>query len=98
MTSKLGLWTKVGRYLRDPRVSPWRKLTGLWAVLYVASPIDLAPDFIPMLGWLDDAGVMGAVAWFFVRELRKYNPGPAGRPVERSVERPAAPRREAQVR
>lgn len=24
------------------------------AMLYVASPIDLVPDFIPILGWIDD--------------------------------------------
>ncbi|HSA81409.1 MAG TPA: VTT domain-containing protein [Geminicoccaceae bacterium] len=40
---------------RDPRV-PW--YAKVWAVLiaaYAASPIDLIPDFIPVLGHLDDA-------------------------------------------
>ena len=26
------------------------------AALYVVSPIDLLPDFIPIVGWIDDAG------------------------------------------
>lgn len=30
------------------------------AMLYVISPLDLIPDFIPVMGWLDDLGVL---AW-----------------------------------
>ncbi len=34
--------------------------TGVMALsaIYVISPIDLIPDFIPVLGWIDDAGVV----------------------------------------
>ena len=28
------------------------------AMLYVISPLDLIPDFIPVIGWLDDLGVL----------------------------------------
>jgi uncharacterized membrane protein YkvA (DUF1232 family) len=40
--------------LRDPRV-PWaaKVLAGL-VVAYALSPIDLIPDFVPALGYLDD--------------------------------------------
>lgn len=39
---------------RDPRV-PWRaKVVAGITVAYVLSPIDLIPDFIPVLGYLDD--------------------------------------------
>lgn len=27
------------------------------ALLYTVSPIDLVPDIIPIIGWLDDVGV-----------------------------------------
>ena len=39
---------------------------------YLALPIDLVPDFIPVVGWMDDAAVLG---WIFTRcsdEFRKY--------------------------
>jgi uncharacterized membrane protein YkvA (DUF1232 family) len=40
--------------MRDPRV-PWRaKIIAGAVVAYVASPIDLIPDFIPVLGYVDD--------------------------------------------
>lgn len=36
-------------------------VTGLAVLLYVLSPIDLVPDFIPVLGFLDD---LSLVSWF----------------------------------
>lgn len=51
---------------RDHRV-PWRaKAVGFMVVAYAASPLDLIPDFIPVLGYLDDLiilplGIMLAV-------------------------------------
>jgi uncharacterized membrane protein YkvA (DUF1232 family) len=39
---------------RDPRVSWFAKLVSLLVVSYAFSPIDLIPDFIPVLGYLDD--------------------------------------------
>jgi uncharacterized membrane protein YkvA (DUF1232 family) len=41
--------------LRDPRVPTHRKLLLAALVVYLASPIDLIPDFIPVAGQLDDA-------------------------------------------
>jgi uncharacterized membrane protein YkvA (DUF1232 family) len=43
------------RLALDPRV-PWRRRIGLLALAaYLASPIDVIPDFIPVVGQLDDA-------------------------------------------
>src|ERR1700678_4108902 len=40
--------------LRDPRVPWYAKAVGACVVAYALSPIDLIPDFIPVLGYLDD--------------------------------------------
>ncbi len=63
---------KLWRYLRDGRVPLWRKLVGVAAVAYLVWPFDLIPDFIPILGWLDDAGVLMAAAVFLVRDVRQH--------------------------
>ena len=40
--------------LKDKRTSGVPKMTALLAIIYLLSPIDLIPDFIPFFGWLDD--------------------------------------------
>jgi uncharacterized membrane protein YkvA (DUF1232 family) len=37
-----------------------RAVIGVLALLYVLSPLDLVPDWIPLVGWLDDIGLL---AW-----------------------------------
>ncbi len=39
---------------RDPRVPWYAKVLGLAVAAYALSPIDLIPDFVPVLGYLDD--------------------------------------------
>lgn len=41
--------------VRDPRVSRWPKVLVAVSIVWIASPIDLIPEFIPVLGPLDDA-------------------------------------------
>lgn len=40
--------------LRDRNTSIWAKIFGGTTIMYALSPIDLIPDFIPVLGYLDD--------------------------------------------
>jgi uncharacterized membrane protein YkvA (DUF1232 family) len=47
--------------LRDPRVSRGSKAWLWFAVVWLVSPIDLIPEFIPVLGPLDDAVVAALV-------------------------------------
>lgn len=44
----------IGRLLKDPRVPRRAKITLGLAAAYVASPIDLIPEVIPVVGWADD--------------------------------------------
>ncbi|MFN2472153.1 MAG: YkvA family protein [Gaiellaceae bacterium] len=57
----------VKRLLRDPRV-PRRAKLALGALIpYLAVPIDLVPDFIPVLGQLDDALLIAAALAYVAR-------------------------------
>ncbi|HUF15319.1 MAG TPA: YkvA family protein [Acidimicrobiia bacterium] len=44
----------IARLLKDPRVPRRAKITLGLAAAYVASPIDLIPELIPVVGWADD--------------------------------------------
>ncbi|MFQ6059542.1 MAG: YkvA family protein [Anaerolineae bacterium] len=46
------------RLLRDGRISPWLKAIPFATLLYLLSPIDLAPDPILGLGQLDDIAII----------------------------------------
>jgi uncharacterized membrane protein YkvA (DUF1232 family) len=48
---------------RNPNVDWWRKAWLLLVVGYALSPIDLIPDFIPLLGYLDDAILLPMGIW-----------------------------------
>jgi uncharacterized membrane protein YkvA (DUF1232 family) len=43
---------------RDPRVPWYVKLAAVAVAAYALSPIDLIPDFIPVLGYLDDVIIL----------------------------------------
>jgi uncharacterized membrane protein YkvA (DUF1232 family) len=53
--------------LRDPRVPRSAKLWLGFAVVWIASPIDLVPEFIPVAGPLDDAIVAALVLRHLLR-------------------------------
>ncbi|KOX25570.1 hypothetical protein ADK67_17025 [Saccharothrix sp. NRRL B-16348] len=61
----------VTRLARDPRV-PRSARVRLWLLLgYLALPFDLVPDFIPVLGYADDAIV---VSWVLRSVIRSAGP------------------------
>jgi len=70
------------RLMTDARVSSrWKLVSGL-ALVYLAVPFDLVPDFIPVLGQLDDAILVALVLRGLLRSagprlLREHWPGPA---------------------
>jgi uncharacterized membrane protein YkvA (DUF1232 family) len=62
MFAKVKIWARLIKrdvhalYLasRDPRVPWYAKALALMVAAYALSPIDLIPDFIPVLGYVDD--------------------------------------------
>ena len=69
------------RLARDARVPRSRKLMLLAVAAYLAFPLDLIPDFIPVLGQLDDALVVALALRSLARSagpeaLREHWPGP----------------------
>jgi uncharacterized membrane protein YkvA (DUF1232 family) len=50
--------------------TPWAaKALGVVVVAYSLSPIDLIPDFIPIIGYLDDLVLLPVLIWLTVRML-----------------------------
>jgi uncharacterized membrane protein YkvA (DUF1232 family) len=69
------------RLLGDPRVPTRWKVASALALAYLAFPFDLVPDFIPVLGQLDDAVVVALVLRGLLRSagprlMREHWPGP----------------------
>ena len=53
--------------------TPWSTIAALTgALLYVLSPLDVIPDFIPLAGFLDDAAVFGFVLTFSRGDIERY--------------------------
>ena len=52
---------------RDPRTPWYAKTWALAVAAYALSPIDLIPDFIPVLGYLDDLIIVPAAILLCVR-------------------------------
>ena len=53
----------------DPRVPRGAKWLAAGAVAYAVSPIDLIPDFIPVIGHLDDLIIVPALAWLALKQI-----------------------------
>jgi len=77
---------------RDPRVPLSAKLVAGAVAAYALSPVDLIPDFIPVLGYLDDlilvpVGILIAIRLVpreLMSEFRLVAEQRSGRPVSRS--------------
>ncbi len=55
------------------REVPWFTIAAVVvALLYVLSPVDFIPDFIPGVGYVDDAFVMGLVLMMIKEDLYRY--------------------------
>jgi len=57
----------------DYQSLPWKTIVlSLATIIYFLNPFDMAPDFIPGVGYLDDAVVLGFVVNSIKKELEKF--------------------------
>lgn len=54
---------------KDPRTPWYAKALGALVVAYALSPIDLIPDFIPVLGYVDDVLLLPVLIWLTIKLL-----------------------------
>ncbi|WP_421200402.1 YkvA family protein [Aeromonas enteropelogenes] len=66
------IWRRVRRlYLgfRHPATPLWARGLVILILLYGLSPVDLVPDLVPLIGWLDDATLLLLLLWGWERCL-----------------------------
>ncbi len=57
----------IGRLMMDSRVNLFSKILPVGALIYLISPIDIAPDLVlPVIGALDDVTILWMAAHFFI--------------------------------
>lgn len=69
------IWDKVQvlwRFIKDPHVAWGKKATAVGSLIYLISPLDAVPDFIPAGGLLDDVAVILFVAHMLAESLQAY--------------------------
>ncbi len=54
----LGRGARLFRTLRDPKTPTWIKFLPILALVYWVSPVDIIPDPLLIVGWLDDLVVV----------------------------------------
>ena len=86
---ELKQFTLVAYYAaRDPRTPTLVRLLALLVAAYALSPIDLIPDFIPVIGYLDDLILVPLGLALVVRLLPEPVLASAREQAEREAERP----------
>ena len=85
------IWDKVQvlwRFIRDPEVAWAKKATAVGSLVYLVSPLDAVPDFIPAAGLLDDVAVILFVVQMLAESLKSYDADAPAECAEATAEAP----------
>ena len=65
-----GNWVQEERFLVSQKLSGVFIITGIVLLLYLISPVDLIPDAIPVIGWVDDLVIVlfFLAAWHYIAQ------------------------------
>lgn len=56
----------------DPRVPRWSRALAVALTLYLAMPLDIVPDFIPVIGLLDDLLIVLVAGGLLIRSIPNH--------------------------
>src|SRR5688500_7381632 len=62
-------------YLQSGKVGGFEKAVLVAALAYLITPADALPDWIPVVGWMDDLGVAALVVAFITHRLDAFEGG-----------------------
>jgi uncharacterized membrane protein YkvA (DUF1232 family) len=68
----VGSTVAAWRFFKDRKASLFVKILFLLALAYVVMPVDAVPDVLPVVGWLDDLGVVAIASAFLWRAIEPY--------------------------
>lgn len=54
------------------KMNKWNLSIIIGTIVYVISPLDAMPDFLPFVGWLDDVTIVGYALSKLSEEISKY--------------------------
>ena len=69
---RVGRFRGLFRFFRDKEASLWGKAFVVLTIAYVVWPLDLVPDALPILGWLDDLGLAGVASAYLFSVAGRY--------------------------